>query len=295
VATSARQLLRSRTGPGTVKVGSHQGFYVVLLQRYSKSPSVASSLRKALQVAARPTEGHAVVDRQPYRPYTVRQRLGEELVQTIVAVSSGGKTSPELVASYGISKTAVLKILHEEGLARRKPGLTADQIAEAVALQVHGESYEAIGRRFGVFGSTVWRALNAEPEGDQRVRPKPRQAQRRLSSEQVNLLIRAYEGGINSSELAVQFGVHRRTVIEHLNRHGVAKRGERRKLTDTQLVEAQALYDQGWSTVKIGHHFTVNHNTVWQARKRAGVELRSQAGWKGAPPRLSTDSISEPS
>jgi DNA invertase Pin-like site-specific DNA recombinase len=53
--------------------------------------------------------------------------------------------------------------LHEKDLARRKPGLSAEQIAEAITRRAQGESYAVIGQRFGVFGSTVWRALNLKP------------------------------------------------------------------------------------------------------------------------------------
>jgi hypothetical protein len=133
---------------------------VELLQRYSKSPSAVSVLRKALRVAKSGEDSPTVVVPQPYRPRRVRQRLGEKMVQTIIAAYAGGKTTPDLVAIYGISKTSLLSMLHEQGLARRKPGLSAEQIVEASARRANGESYDVIGRRFGVFGSTVWRALN---------------------------------------------------------------------------------------------------------------------------------------
>jgi hypothetical protein len=81
-----------------------------------------------------------------------------------VADYRAGLTSPELAVRYGVAKTAVLRVLHDRGLAVRKPGLSAEEVKEATRLRGHGLSYAAIGYKFGVYGSTVWRALQQSPD-----------------------------------------------------------------------------------------------------------------------------------
>ena len=42
----------------------------------------------------------------------------------IIAAYQGGATCIEIVDRHGVSKTAVLELLHEHGMAKRKRGLT---------------------------------------------------------------------------------------------------------------------------------------------------------------------------
>jgi hypothetical protein len=77
-----------------------------------------------------------------------------------------------------------------------------------------------------------------QPFGRQRepAAPPPRilQTQRRLSAEQVDQLVAAYQAGKTVRELASQFDLHRTTVLAHLERQGVSRRASRRKLTVTR-------------------------------------------------------------
>ena len=101
-----------------------------------------------------------------------------------------------------------------------------------------------------------------------------RQLQRRLPAELVSELLAAYQGGASLSELSGKFQVHRTTVMAHLDRHGVPRRGQQRKLTGQQVIQASQLYRSGWSLVKIGDHFQVDAATVRRALRRAGFQLR---------------------
>lgn len=107
-------------------------------------------------------------------------------------------------------------------------------------------------------------------------RVRRRQNQVRLSSAQVDVLLEHYDQGEGINRLAARFGIHRTTVMEHLDRAGV---GRRVGLIDRHLQEARQLYESGLSLAKVAQHFSVDGETVRQAFKRAGVPLRPRRGW----------------
>jgi hypothetical protein len=88
----------------------------------------------------------------------LRRRLSQETIQVLIDAYKAGAISPQLAAQYGVSKTALLELLHAEGLAKRKR-LTLEEIEEAHRLRSRGWTYVAIGQNFGMYGSTVWRTL----------------------------------------------------------------------------------------------------------------------------------------
>lgn len=80
-------------------------------------------------------------------------------------------------------------------------------------------------------------------------------------------------------ELASEFGIHRATVSSHLTEHGVPIR--RRGLDPEQAAEAVLLYEEGWSSVRLGRRFGVSADTVLTALRQAGVSIRPR---RGGPP-----------
>ncbi len=101
-----------------------------------------------------------------------------------------------------------------------------------------------------------------------------RQEQRRLDSAQVRDLVAAYLAGVSVPQLSERYEIHRTTVVAHLDRLGVARRGNQCKLTDEDVREAVRLYQRGWSTLRLGQHFNVNPETARKALHRAGLTLR---------------------
>jgi uncharacterized protein (DUF433 family) len=245
---------------------------VELLQRYARSPIVVSQLRQTLIVARKRPKRAERTTVQPHRPHAVRQRLGSETVQELITAYREGVTTPELVTRYGIAKSAVLGILHDEGMAIRKPGLTAAQVTEATELRGQSVSYDTIGQRFDVYGSTVWRALNPARPG--------RQVQHRLQPAEIADLLDAYQQGSGATELAERYAINRATVLEHIRRAAIEQRSERFKLSEEQVTEAIELYAKGWSTIRLGEHFGVDDCTIRSALIRVGAVLRARAGWK---------------
>jgi DNA-binding CsgD family transcriptional regulator len=90
--------------------------------------------------------------------------------------------------------------------------------------------------------------------------PHARQAQKRLDAASVDVLVDGYLAGQTVYELAVEFGIGRRTVSAHLHRRGAPMR--RRGLSLAQKEEAFALRDRGWSLTQIGARFDVSAGTV---------------------------------
>ncbi len=124
------------------------------------------------------------------------------------------------------------------------------------------------------------RKLLAAPTSALEVSDRPsiphfhRQVQRRLAAEVVTDLVAAYRAGASVSELSVRYRVHRTTVVAHLDRHGIPRRGQEGKLTHEQVTEASRLYGSGWPLIRIGEHFHVDANTVRRVLRKVGVQLR---------------------
>ncbi len=97
---------------------------------------------------------------------------------------------------------------------------------------------------------------------------------RLLSPAEVGKLVEAYCGGETMRALARQFGLDRNTVSRHLERAKVAKRPTV-KMTVAVVAHAQQLYEQGWSTQRIGRELGASPSTVYKALKRAGVRMRA--------------------
>jgi transposase len=104
------------------------------------------------------------------------------------------------------------------------------------------------------------------------------QIQNRLETQQILKLVAAYIVGASVRDLSGQFKINRTTVVRHLERHGVPRRGSQRKLTDEDVTAAAELYHQGWSLIRLGQHYGVDDETVRRALRKAGVTLRPRRG-----------------
>jgi uncharacterized protein (DUF433 family) len=108
-------------------------------------------------------------------------------------------------------------------------------------------------------------------------RPRPsRQIQRHLAPNEVDNLLRAVSHGDTIDQLATTFGVHRTTVIAHLERQGAPRRSG---IVANNIDEAIRLYKEGWSLARVGEHFDVDAETVRRALRTAKVALRPRNGW----------------
>jgi len=85
---------------------------------------------------------------------------------------------------------------------------------------------------------------------------------RQLSAVEVDELVKAYRAGSSAQVLADQFVIHRTTVLLHLERRGVPRRVNKRKMNDEQVEEMRQLRRLGLSYNELGRRYGVSADTV---------------------------------
>jgi lambda repressor-like predicted transcriptional regulator len=91
-------------------------------------------------------------------------------------------------------------------------------------------------------------------------------------------LIAAYEDGAAVNDLARRFGVHRSTVLDHLNRSQARRRYP--ALDEHGQDVAAQLYRSGLSLRDVGITLGVHASTIRMALMKAGVVRRDCRGQK---------------
>lgn len=107
--------------------------------------------------------------------------------------------------------------------------------------------------------------------------PATRQAQRRVTPAEVDALTMLYRDGATIEALATMFGLHRTTVMEHLDRENVERR--RRGLDNDEIARAAELYAAGDSLATVGKTLGVDGATIRRAVLAAGAAIRPRRGW----------------
>lgn len=105
---------------------------------------------------------------------------------------------------------------------------------------------------------------------------QPFKLSQRMDHSTVNQLIKDYESGKSSQELARRYNLNKGSVIKLLRQAGITIRNQ--GLTDQKVAEATQLYKSGLSLADIGTRFGVDHGTVWRALKKHGVKMRDTHG-----------------
>jgi AraC-like DNA-binding protein len=100
-------------------------------------------------------------DRLPVRPTRSHQRqrrLDDQEQAQLLSAYDQGVMINDLAAMFGLSRTAVMANLNRLGAESRR-GIVHRRIEEARSLYEHGWSLAKIGKRYGVYPSTVRDAL----------------------------------------------------------------------------------------------------------------------------------------
>lgn len=105
-------------------------------------------------------------------------------------------------------------------------------------------------------------------------RVTPRRVSHRLSREVVNQLCADYQAGATQRELARTYGISKQSVAKLLQERGVPARP--RGLSSEQLEQATQLYLAGKSVVQVGQAMNQPPNTIYDALKRTGVQMRDR-------------------
>jgi len=97
--------------------------------------------------------------------------------------------------------------------------------------------------------------------------------QRRLTDTDIDDLVSVYEAGSTIEAVALEFGVHRTTVMTNLERRGVPRRTTRR-LSDHMVTEAARLYSSGETLAEIAEHLGIAPSTLTRELRLAGTPIR---------------------
>jgi hypothetical protein len=98
-------------------------------------------------------------------------------------------------------------------------------------------------------------------------------AQRRLTGTGIDDLVARYQAGSTIEMLANRFGIHRTTVMAHLERRGIPRRSAR-KLTDEMVAGAAHRYTSGETLAEIAEQLGVAPSTLKRELRLAGIPIR---------------------
>ncbi len=119
--------------------------------------------------------------------------------------------------------------------------------------------------------------LDLSPKSEPEL-PRPVQRVAKLRSDEVAILCITYTGGVSVAQLAELYGIHRTTVMAHLERNGIPRRACTRIMTDEMVVEATEYYAAGEPLATVGKRYGVEARTIGREFKRAGVVTRPSLG-----------------
>ena len=102
--------------------------------------------------------------------------------------------------------------------------------------------------------------------------------QRRLGRAEIDVIISSYQAGQSLRALAELLGVHHHTVAAHLQRQGIARRLNQRKMTDIDVAEASRQYEAGESLATLASMFNVDPATIRHELRQTATTIRPRRG-----------------
>ena len=97
------------------------------------------------------------------------------------------------------------------------------------------------------------------------------QQQKHLKPEEIEQIVKRYQNGESTYELAEAFDCHRSTIANNLRKQGIKVSIEK-----IDLEEAIALYESGWTTIQLAERYRMSDNVVSRRLKKAGVKMRGR-------------------
>jgi hypothetical protein len=98
-------------------------------------------------------------ERTPVNVHNVYRRLGPDIITQLITDYEASQPTTALMATYGLGKGTVLRLLREHGVELRHQPLTGDQIRKAVHLYGLGWSCVRVGEQLGRDQSLIWLTL----------------------------------------------------------------------------------------------------------------------------------------
>src|SRR5665213_3415104 len=96
-----------------------------------------------------------------------------------------------------------------------------------------------------------------DAEGRKQGRKTPIPALRHLSKADVDLIVAKYQAGSSIKELVKDMRLHRTTIMHQLEKRGIPRRRNRRKMNDVLATEAKHLHNLGYSYYALAGRYQV--------------------------------------
>jgi AraC-like DNA-binding protein len=142
-----------------------------------------------------------------------------------------------------------------------------------------------VGSLAGQWSRACAHVDGSPPTADSRPRHGPRSSpseekgrlsnpvQRRITDAEIDDLVTRYETGSTIKELAREFGIHRTTVMGHLERRAIPRRSPR-KLTNQIVGQSAHRYSSGETLAEIAEHLNVAPSTLTRELRLAGIPIK---------------------
>lgn len=141
----------------------------------------------------------------------------------IIRMYEAGMTAPDISRSLLCGSSTVYRVLDEAGIRRRTSGrrrFSPRVEAQIVRGYNHGESYEALARKFGCSTYVIGRLVHATS------RPRAAGGQKPLAlkKNEVRSAIARYKRGESQQQIADDYGVSQSVISRVLRRSGIETR-----------------------------------------------------------------------
>lgn len=210
--------------------------------------------------------------------------------ERIIARYDSGESGSVVAKACGVSETTVWRWAKRSGVSRDPKVARRMVVAQRSDKWLKPEVQNAIRQRFDAGEKTLQIATSLGLRYGCVAQSLARGGSTRhlkVSAAQVGDAIKAYERGASSVELGRKYGVSHGHLLKMLKESGAhirstkeaaqAKRGKpspKRSFTATQELEVCRLYQSGMTQRAIAKQLNVSATTVWETRKRHGIQTR---------------------
>jgi len=104
-----------------------------------------------------------------------------------------------------------------------------------------------------------------------------KQPQKHLTQEEIDQIIRAYQSGKSTNELARAYNCNRQTICSQLKKRGIEVSRSKIK-TDEKSEEITALYEHGHTAAEIARLIGLSATTIQRHLHERGISLRGRWG-----------------
>ena len=116
------------------------------------------------------------------------------------------------------------------------------------------------------------KSIGLSEYGDAEVK-RLRQQQKQLSAGEIERIVKDYQGGKTTYELAEKYGCHRGTITRHLKNQGVTVTNSKIQDTSGEIIR---LYEMGQNAFVLADQFGVSYTTILKHLHDNDVKVRTR-------------------